>query len=136
MDSLDVGKLADLLAATEAVGGDDRGWPGGLDGGKQAIVRDGLRNVEFIGFKTEGAGHTAAAGLNGLDRGASLAQERDFTGRTAEYSFVMAVAVKQNVRALETPRDEICRELRRLGGEEIGEKPNLAAKALRAGVVG
>ena len=132
----DVGELIDLLAATEAIGDDDGGWGGGLESGKQAIVRDGLRDLEFIGFEAEGAGHAAASGLDGLDRCAGLAEERDFAGRAAEDGFVMAVAVQQNVRALEAPRDEIGREIRRLGGEEIGEKPDLPAQALRAGVVG
>ncbi len=42
MDRLNVGELVDLLSATKAVCDDDGCWPGGLDGGKQAIVRDGL----------------------------------------------------------------------------------------------
>ena len=104
VEGLDVGELIDLLAATEAVGDDDGGGAGGLDGGKQAVVGDGPRDLEFVGFEAEGAGHAAAAGLDGLDRGAGLAEERDFAGRAAEDGFVMAVAVKENVRALEAAR--------------------------------
>ena len=94
-------ELRDLLAATEAVGDEDGSRSGGFDGGEQILVGDGFRDFELIRLKAEGAGHAATAGLDGLDRGAGLAQEGDFTGRAAEDSFVMAVAVDENVRASE-----------------------------------
>src|SRR5271170_3918374 len=100
MEGLAVGQLRNLLAATEAVGNDDGGWPGGLDGGEQALVGDDLRDFKFAGFEAEGAGHSTATGLDWLDRGACFAQQRDFAGRTAEDGLVVAVAMNQNVRAL------------------------------------
>ena len=79
---------------------------GGLDGREQALVGDGLRDFEFIGLKAEGAGHAAAAGLDEFDRGAGLAEQRDFAGRATEDRLVMAVAVEENVRAVKTAWDK------------------------------
>ena len=59
----------DLLAATEAVGDDDRLGTGGLDGGEQTVVGDGSGDFELVGLEAEGSGHAAAAGLDGLDLG-------------------------------------------------------------------
>jgi hypothetical protein len=42
VEGLDVGELADLLAATEAVGDHNGGGTGRLEGGEQAVVGDGL----------------------------------------------------------------------------------------------
>jgi hypothetical protein len=86
-------ELVDLLAATEAVGDDDRGWPRGSNRREQALIRDGLRDLEFAGLKTKGPGHAAAAGLDEFDRGAGLAEKCYFIARAAEDRFVMAVAV-------------------------------------------
>jgi len=101
MEGLARGQLRDLLAATEAVGDQDGGWASGLNSGQQALVGDDFGDFKFAGFEAEGTGHSAASGLDGLDRCASLAQERDFAGRAAKDGFVMAVAVKENMRALE-----------------------------------
>ena len=42
VERLGVRELVDLLAATEAVGDDDRGWAGGFNRWKQALVGNGL----------------------------------------------------------------------------------------------
>ncbi len=99
-------QLVDLLAATEAIGNHNRGWRHGLDGREQALVGDGLRHFEFVSLETEGASHTAATGLDGFNRGASLTQKRDFAGRAAKDRFVMAVAVEENMRAIQASGDK------------------------------
>jgi hypothetical protein len=93
MEGLARGQLRDLLAATETIGEDDGGWAGGLNGGEQALVSDDFGDFKFAGFEAEGAGHPAAAGLDGLDCGAGFAEQRDFAGRAAKDGLVMAVAV-------------------------------------------
>ena len=100
MEGLARGQLRDLLAATETVGEDDGGRARGLNGGQQALVGDDFGDFKFAGFEAEGACHPAAADLDGLDFGASLAQQSDFADRAAEDGLVMAVAVNQDVRAL------------------------------------
>ena len=93
-----------------------------------------LRDFEFAGFEAEGAGHSAAAGLDGFDRGTGLAQESDFAGRAAEDGLVMTVAVNQDVRALkpagskvrrtsasQSARSQTC-SLRRLARRIVGEE--------------
>ena len=63
-----VAELPDLLAATEAVGHDDRRRSSAdCDCRQQALsLRNGLGNFEFIRLESEGSGHAAAAGLNRL----------------------------------------------------------------------
>ena len=77
-------ELVDLLAATEAVRNDDRGWPRGLDRRKQALIGNGLRYLEFVGLEAKGAGHAAATGLDEFDRGAGLAEKCNFIARAAK----------------------------------------------------
>ena len=127
-----VSQLVDLLAATEAIGNHNRGWPRGLNCREQALVGDRLRHFEFIGFKTEGASHAAATGLDQFDRGARLAQKRDFAARTAEDRLVMAVAVEENMCPVEATGDEAgC-----ASGEKVGKKPDLVAQTFGAGIAG
>ena len=125
-------ELRNLFSATEAVGGDDGRRPGGFDGGEQTVVGDGLGNLEFVRFKAKRSGHAAAACPDGFDRGPGSAEERDLTGWAAEDSLVVAVAVDQNVRALQAAN----RKIRRLGCKPIGEEPDLTAELLGAGIVG
>ena len=96
--------MLDLLAATEAIGNQNRGRAGGLHGGEQTLIGDGLRDFKFSGFKAERAGHAAAAGLDEFDLGAGFAKQRDFAGRAAEDGLVMAMAVDENLRAGEVGR--------------------------------
>jgi hypothetical protein len=137
VERFDVSQLVELLAATEAVGNHNRGWPRGLNSREKGLVGDGLRHLEFVGFETEGAGHAAATGLNHFDCGAGLTQKRDFAARTAEDRLVMAVAVEENVRApesvLEAAGDEA---VWRAGGEEVGKEPDLLAQTFGAGIAG
>jgi hypothetical protein len=121
-----VAELCDLLAATEAVGDDEGFRTGGVDCGQQTVVGDGFRDLEFIGFEAEGSGHSAAAGLDLLDGSSGLAKERNFARRAAKDSFVVAVAVKKNLRSGEAAGGEtgsICRE-------KVGQQPDLLAEAL------
>src|ERR1039458_9978001 len=87
------GQLRDLLAATEAVGDEDRRRAGGLHGGKQALVGDRLRNFQFADLKAERARHPATAGRNEIDRCSGRAEKRDFTGQTAKDGFLMAMTM-------------------------------------------
>src|SRR5579864_8478577 len=96
-----VAELQDLLAATEPVGHDDRRRSGAFDGGQKPLAGDGLRDLEFVRFKTERSGHAAAARLDGFDRRACLPQQRNFLLRPAEDRLVMAVAVDEDMRAFE-----------------------------------
>jgi hypothetical protein len=132
MEGLARGQLRDLLAATEAVGDDDGGWAGGLDGGEQALVGDGLGDFEFVGLEAEGAGHAAAAGLDGARRCAGFAQKRDFAGRAAEDGLVMAVAVDKDVRALKAAG----RQIRRAAARASRRAARPLAQAFGAGIVG
>src|SRR5579863_3216923 len=95
------GQMGDLLAAAEAVGHKDGCGRSGLDRWKQAVGSDGFRDFELARFKTEGAGHAATSGLDGLDIRAGLAEQGDLVGWSAEDSLVMAVAVDENLRAFE-----------------------------------
>jgi len=132
MEGLAIRQLRDLLAATETVGKDDGGWAGGLNGGEQALVGDGLGDLEFAGFEAEGACHSTAAGLDGLDCGAGFAEHGDLAGRAAEDSFVVAVAVNQDVCALKAAGGKF----RRAIGEPVSEQPDLPAQEPGARVVG
>jgi hypothetical protein len=124
MEGLARGQLRDLLAATETVGEDDGGRAGGLNCGQQALVGDGFGDLEFAGFEAEGAGHSAAASLDGLDCGAGFAEQRDFAGRTAEDGLVMAVAVNEDVRALKAAGGKFGRAI----SEPVREQPDLPAQ--------
>ncbi len=55
-----------------------------------------------VSRKTEGAGHAAAGRLDGLNRGARLAEQGDLAGRAAEDGFVVAMAVNEDVCALQS----------------------------------
>jgi len=127
-----VSQLVDLLAATEAIGNHNRGWPRGLNSREQALVGNGLRHLEFIGLKTKWSGHAAATGLDQFDRGAGLTQKRDFAARTAKDRLVMAVAVEENVRPVKASGGEAGRAR----GEKVGKKPDLLAQTFSAGIAG
>ena len=132
IEGLAGGQLRDLFAATEAVGEDDGGGVGGLNGGQQTLVGNGFGDFKFAGFEAEGASHSATPGLDGLDCGAGFAEQRDFAGRAAEDGFVMAVAVDKDVRALEAAGGKF----RRAIGKPVSEQPDLAAQEFRARVIG
>ena len=116
-------QLRDLFPATEAVGHNQRHGAGGLDGWKQAILGDGLGDLKFAFLEAEGAGHSTAAGLDGLNRGTGLPQQRYFAGRTAKNRLMVAVTVEQNMCACESSS---C-PFRCFGGKPIGEEPGLFA---------
>jgi hypothetical protein len=97
----------DLLAATEAVGNDDGGWSGGVYGGEQVEVGNGFGDFEFLGLEAKGTGHAAAGGVDEFDGGAGFAEECDLAGGSAEDSFVVAVAMNEDLRALKTAGDPV-----------------------------
>lgn len=132
VESAPIRELRNLLAATEAVSHDDGHLIGGFNRWKQPVVGDDLRDLELIGLKAEGTGHAAAAGLDGLNRGAGLAEERDFARRPAEDGFVMAMPMHQNVRAGKAARGEV----RRFGCKPVCEEPDLLLQARGARIVG
>lgn len=74
VERLGLGELVNLLAATEAVSDHDGGRTGSLDGRKQALVSDGLRNFELVGLEPKGTSHAAATGMDGFDLRAGLTQ--------------------------------------------------------------
>ena len=132
VESRTVGQLRDLLAATETVGDKDRGWGGGLNGGQEILVGNGLGNFKFSGFKAEWARHSATASLNKIDHCSGRAEKRDFTSRAAKNCFVMAVTVDQNFCACEATRGK----LRCAIGEPVGEQPDVLAQTFCSGIVG
>src|SRR5580698_6585130 len=69
VNGLAKGQLSNLLTATETIGYENRVWAGGLHGGEQALIGDGLGDFKFAGFEAERAGHSAAAGLDEFDIG-------------------------------------------------------------------
>lgn len=73
-----VSEVADLLAATESVGDDDREWGGGFDCGEKVEPGDGFGELKFAFLKAEGASHAAAGGLDELDVSAGLAEQSEF----------------------------------------------------------
>ena len=109
MQRFRMGELFDLLPATEAVSNKDRCGTRRSNSWEQILVGDGARNLEFVGFKSKGARHAAAPGLDRLDGSASLSKNRDFVRRSAEDRLVVAMAVNENVCPLESPREEIRR---------------------------
>ena len=68
-------EMLDLLAATGAVGADQRVGRG-LDGGYETVTSDGLGHGVMIGCVAERAGHAAAAGVDQLDRLARQGAQR------------------------------------------------------------
>ncbi len=116
MHGLASSELTDLLAATEAIGDDDGHGSCGPDSRQQTVFGNLFGNLELVRLKSKRAGHAAAAGLDGFDRGAGLAQQGYFTGWSAEDRFVVAVAMKQNLRSGKSTGPE----LRSLGGEKVG----------------
>ena len=132
MEGLARGQLRNLLAATESVGEDDGGRAGGLNGWQQALIGNGFGDFKFAGFEAEGACHSAAAGLDGLDCGARFAEKRHFAGWTAEDGLVMAVAVNEDVRALKAADSKF----RRAISEPVREQPDLPAQEPGAAIVG
>jgi len=71
--SLACGELADLFAATEAVGDNDGHWTSGIHGRKQADVSNCFRDFDFIGFEAERTGHSTAGCVDHADFSAGLA---------------------------------------------------------------
>jgi len=120
------------VRATEAVGNNDRRGRGRLDRRQQAVLGDGFRDLKLIGFKAEGAGHSAAAGLDRFNCSAGLEQQGDFIGRSAEDGLVMAMAMDQYMRS----REPACGEAGSFGGQPVGQQPDLLAQALGARVIG
>src|SRR5579863_9701975 len=84
-----------------------------------------------MALEPERSGHAAAAGLNGLDIGASFSQKGDFARGSAEDRLVMTMAVNQNALACEGVRNGV----RSVLHEEVREQPCLVAKPLRDRVV-
>lgn len=130
MQRLAMAKLRNLLAATETVGEDYRQRARGLDRRQQTVGGNGFRYFELVCLKAEWTGHAAAAGLDGFNHRARLAQQRDLALRTAEDRLVMAVAVDQDVRAAQSA-DSKTGSLR---GEPVGQQPDLLAEEFRSPV--
>ena len=127
------GLLGDLLAATEA-GGNDQGVFGCLaHGGEEHLLADRDRHVVALPLlEAEGAGHTAAAGVEHLQIEPEIAQHLHRVVHV-EDRFLMAVAVEQGL-ALQP--GEIDRVLSLLMGQEFAEGEDLAAQALGVLIAG
>src|ERR1035438_9086321 len=135
MHGLPMSQLRNLFAATEAVGHHNGHWSCGLHCRQQTIACDGFRDLEFVCLETKRAGHAAAPCLDRLDSCASLAQQSDFLARSAKYSFMVAVAVQQNMCSLKPPCSPPCPPVRCFGAQPVGQQPHLSAEAARACVV-
>src|SRR5580693_872183 len=86
--------LGDLFAATKAVSDDQPVGRSAADGGEEFEFADGDRNIIFVGFEAEGAGHAAAAGSGALEIDTQPAQDGLFSGHLHQ-GFVMAVAMEE-----------------------------------------
>ena len=105
MQGVLVAELGDLLAATEAVGDDERHRAGGF---RRQAAEPSLaivfRHFELVAPRIRTARPCRSSRPDEFDRGAGLAQQRDLAGRSAEDRLVVAVAVDENVRAVEPVR--------------------------------
>ena len=112
--------LGDLFTATETIGDDEPvGWCL-ADGGEEFEFADGHRNVIFVCFKAEGAGHAAAAGSGALEIDAEAVEDGFFGGHLHQ-GFLMAVAVK-NCFAVEWREQD----MGSVGFEKLAEQESLA----------
>ena len=123
MQGMAVAKLINLLPATESVGDNDCGGWRGVHRRQESQIRNGFGNFDLVGFKAERTRHTATGGVDELDRGPRLAQQRDLVHRPAEHRLVVAVTVKKHLRALQPPGNPLWRLCR----QPVGKKPDLAA---------
>ena len=69
------GALRDLLTATEAIRHDKCAMIRSAHGGQQYALSQSLRDAVFVALEAERAGHAAAAGLNGLNDSAGVAEK-------------------------------------------------------------
>src|SRR5690348_17279335 len=127
-----VGKLADLLAATETVSHHHGQGTGGFDGGQKAIRGNGFRDGELLGFKAKRTGHAAATGLDRLHTRAGLLQHGNLGCRSSQNGLLMAVAVYQDMR----PFKSADKSVGYLGGEPVRQQPCLAVKLPGSRIVG
>ena len=98
VQSVAVGALGDLLAATETVGDNQSFWGGGADGREEFELADGLGDRVFFFFESERSGHAAAAWSGGVEIEAEAGEDGFFGGHFHD-GFVVAVAVDEGFAA-------------------------------------
>jgi len=123
-------ELLNLLPATETVCDHDHLRTRSLHRRKQLVVRDDARHAKFVGLKSEGSGHPAAAGSDQFHLRTGAAQQRDLIPCPAKDRLVMAMTVNQNALAVESRR----RKTRPFRGKKISQQPDLPAQATSARV--
>src|SRR6516225_1655725 len=121
-------ELADLGAASEAVGDDQSILCTLINGRNQHALRNPTRQVEAAGVVAEGPGHPAASSVWRLDsQPFGFLQQRQFTVHPGE-RLLMTMAVDQG-SSLKWRRAE----LRRLGGQKFVEQHRIAGHGACAG---
>src|SRR5262249_42901628 len=95
VESMTVAALGDLFAAAEAVGDDPGVSRRAADGWQTLEFADRQRNVIFVGYKAEGARHSAATRRRGLNVQTKAAQKL-FLGRHLHDGFLVAMAMEQS----------------------------------------
>src|SRR6202035_2934101 len=122
MQSFAAGGLADLFAATETVGNDQRIGRGLAHGRQQDALTYGLRNGEFFALVAERSRHSAAAGVYRFQFHIHFCEERGFVIGFYERALV-AMAMEK----------DFARQRRRIvigsaAAEELAEKECLGTK--------
>ncbi len=96
VDRLAPGGLKDLLAATEAIGDDQRIRLRLPHRRQEHSFSDRLRHRIFFFLKAKGPCHSTASGVDGLQVRTHLAQQRLFVGHLHD-CFVMAMSMKEHL---------------------------------------
>src|SRR6185437_12360010 len=122
--------LGDLLAATKFVGNEKGFRRGAPDGGQKHPLGQGLRNLELLALKAEGAGHAAAPGVEQGNGGPSAA-EQIHLGVHFHQRLMVAVAVQNDSLSGEIGRLVAWRTL----SEKVAQYICLVAKGGGAGVL-
>ena len=120
--------IADLLATAGAVGDQQRRRIGRAHRRQQRELGHRHRDLEMFGLVAEGAGHAAAARLDGLDLEVGDARQQRRYGREGAVRLLVAVAVDQRLRGhgpQAKPRGTT------LGDEELLEQERAGGHRLR-----
>src|ERR1700756_2910756 len=130
MKGVAVRGLANLLAATESVGDHQPVWRSLADGGEEFEFADGGGDVVLFGFKSERAGHAAAAGSWRLEIKANAGEDCLF-GVHFEDGLVVTMAVDDGLAPELRERDQLA-----VAVEKFAEEDGLPRETLGALVPG
>src|SRR5438309_4695560 len=130
MKGVTVCGLANLLAAAESVGDHQPVWRSLADGGEEFEFADGGGDVVLFGFKSERAGHAAAAGSWRLEINADAGEDCLF-GVHFEDGLVVTMAVDDGLALQSGERDQFA-----VAVEKFTEEDGLPRETLGALVPG